>query len=308
MTSRARVPSLVAMRALRPVILLALLAALLAVVPAGASNTTTYQDSTGENPAAPDITTIVVSNDDTGTITFRINIPNRPQLTRDILVDMLLDTDANPATGDPDNLGADYAIDVFLGEVALFKWDGTGLTRTPGNPPAITLIYSWAGGVTIKISAAELGNTKKFGFGVVAVSGVVFDETTGNVDFTNAVADAAPAGIAGLYSYEVKIAPARVVFKSLTKTPANPKAGKTFTVRMAATRSDTGAPIVNGQVDCTAKAGAKGVKPKSEKFVGGQAVCIFTIPAGTTGKTLRGTITMIFEGKKLTRPFTAKIR
>jgi hypothetical protein len=295
------------MRALRPALGLAVLAALVAVLPAGAANTMTYQDSTGENPAAPDITTIVVSNDDTGMLTFQINIPNRPQLTRDILIDMLVDTDANPATGDPDNLGADYAIELFLGEVALFKWDGTALTRRAGDPPAVTLIYSWAGGVTIKISAAELGNTKKFGFGVIALSGVVFDETTGNTDFTNAVADAAPAGISGLYKYEVKLAPARIVFKTITMTPKTPKAGKTFTVRMAATRSDTKAAIVNGQVDCTARAGTKAVQPTSERFVGGQAACVFKVPAGTTGKTLRGTITMIFEGKRLTRPFSAKI-
>lgn len=295
------------MRALRGTLLIGLLAALMAVVPAGAANTVTFQDSTGENPAAPDITTIVVSNDDVGMLTFRINIPNRPQLTRDMLVEVLVDTDANPATGDPDNLGADYAIELFVGEVALFKWDGTALTRRAGDPPATSLIYSWAGGVTIKISAAELGNTKKFGFAVIALSGIVVDDVTGETNFDNAVADAAPAGAASVYPYQVKITPARLVFKSITKAPATPKAGKTFTVRMAATRSDTGAPIVNGRVDCTAKAGTRNVRPKSERFVGGQAVCVFTIPAGTTGKTLRGTIAMIFEGKKLTRPFGGKI-
>jgi hypothetical protein len=295
------------MRALRGTTVLGLLAVLFAVAPAGAANKVTYQDSTGEDPAAPDITTIVVSNDDAGMMTFRINIPNRAQLTRDMLVDMLLDTDANPATGDPDNLGADYAIELFLGEVALFKWDGTGLTRRAGDPPATTLIYSWSGGVTIKISAAELGNTKKFNFAVVAVSGIVVDETTGVPNFDNAVADAAPAATAGLYSYAVKIAPARLVFKSLTKAPATPKAGKTFTVRMSATRSDTGAAIVNGRVDCVAKAGARAVQPRSERFVGGQAVCVFKIPAGSAGKTLRGTITIVFEGKRLTRPFAGKI-
>jgi hypothetical protein len=31
------------------------------------------------------------------------------------------------------------------------------------------------------------------------------------------------------------------------------------------------------------------------------------IPAGTKGKTLRGTITIVFEGKRLVRPFSAKI-
>ncbi len=296
------------MRSLRPVLGLAVLAAVIAVAPAGAANTVTYQDSTGENPAAPDITTIVVSNNDAGMISFKINIPNRAQLTRDILVDMLLDTDANPATGDPDLLGADYAIELFQGEVVLFKWDGTGLTRRPGDPPATSLIYSWAGGVTINISAAELGNTKKFGFGVIALSGIVFNETTGEPDFTNAVSDVAPAASAGFYSYDVKVAPARVVFKSLKTAPTSPKAGKTFTVRMAATRSDTGAAIVNGRVDCVARAGARSVQPKSERFVGGQAVCVYTVPANASGKTLRGTITIVFEGKRLARPFSAKIR
>jgi len=296
------------MRSLRPVLGLAVLAAVFAVAPAGAANSVTYQDSTGENPAAPDITTIVASNDDAAMISFRINIPNRAQLTPDILVDMLLDTDANPATGDPDNLGADYAIELFRGEVALFKWDGTGLTRRLGDPPATTLIYQWSSGVSFKISASELGNTKKLGFGVVAVSGITFDPTTNEPDFANAVADAAPAGSAGLYSYDVKTAPARVVFKSLKTAPASPKAGGTFTVRMAATRSDTGAPIINGRVACTAKAGARSMRPTSARFVAGQAVCVFSVPRGSAGKTIRGTIKITFEGKTLTRPFSAKIR
>lgn len=295
------------MRALRPAALLAVLAAALAVGTAGAANSVTYQDSTGEDPAAPDITTTVVSNDDQGNLTFRINIPNRAQYTRDIVIDIFVNTDANATTGDPQLLGADYAIELFLGEVSLFKWDGTNFTRRPGDPPATTLIYSWSGGVTIRISAAELGNTKRFQFGTLAISGLVIDEATGNVDDTNAKSDVAPPFSSGLYTYDVKIAPARIVFKSLTMAPRAPKVGKTFTVRMAATRSDTNAAIVNGQVDCTARAGTKAVKPTSERFAGGQATCIFKIPADAKGKTLRGTITMIFEGKRLTRPFSAKI-
>jgi hypothetical protein len=287
--------------------LLGFLAALFTVVPAGASNTITFTDSSGEDPAAPDITTVVVSNDDAGLISFKINIPNRPQLSRDIAIDMFVDSDSNAATGDPQFLGADYVIELFLGEVSLFKWDGTDFTRRVGDPPATTLVYSWASGVTIKISATELGSTKKFGFDVLAVSGLVIDDATGNIDNTNAKSDVAPAPSAGLYRYEVKIAPARLVAKTLSTTPAKPKAGKSFTVRLAATRSDTGATIVNGELDCAAKAGSKALKPKSEKFIGGQAVCVFQIPAGTQGKTLRGTIKIVFEGKSLTRPFAGKI-
>jgi hypothetical protein len=298
------------MRALRYGLLLGIVT-LAAAVPAGASNTQTYQDSTGEglgDPAFPDITTIVVSNDDAGQISMRVNIPSKPQLTRDMAIVVGVDSDNNPATGDtdPGSLfpGSEYIIQLLLGEVILFKWDGADFRS---NTPQASLVYQYSNGaVTIKISAADLGNTKHLGFGVVAFSGLVIDDVTGNIDFANAKADIAP--VSGFYSYEVKVAPARLVFKKLSTAPNPPRAGKSFTVKMSATRSDTKATILGGEVDCKARAGSKALKPKSEKFVGGQAVCVFQIPAGTAGKTLRGTITITFEGRKLTRPFTATIR
>jgi hypothetical protein len=300
------------MRSLRPVLGLALLAAVIAVAPAGAANTTTYQDSVGEgagDPVFPDVTQIVVSNTDAGMVSFKISIPSRAEFARDLMIQMFVDSDNKATTGEP-GIGTDYALQLVRGEVALFKWDGsTNYSRTVGDPPATSLVYSWTGGVvTIQISAAELGRTKGFGFVLAALGGLVIDDVTGDIDDTNAKVDIAPAAGAGLFRYAVKVAPARVVFKSLKTAPASPKAGKTFTVRMAATRSDTGAAIVNGRVDCTAKAGARSVQPNSERFVGGQAVCVFTVPANAAGKTMRGTITIVFEGKRLARPFSAKIR
>jgi hypothetical protein len=295
------------MRSLRPVLALALVAAAIAVVPAGAANSVTYSDSTGE-PGVKDITTIVVSNDDKGIITFRINVPSLPVYTTDVDVDIYVDTDSNAATGATDLPGVDYVIQLFRGEINLYKWDGTDFTRRFGDPPATSLIYQWSNGVSIKISAAELGNAKKMQFFAGVISGIVFNETTGEPDFTNSVADFAPDLGRGFFTYDVKIAPARLVFKSLKTAPTSPKAGKTVTVRMAATRSDTGAAIVNGRVTCAAKAGTKRVAPKSARFAGGQATCVFTVPANASGKTLRGTIKIVFEGKTLTRPFSAKIR
>ena len=295
------------MPSLRRLLALGLLATACIAAPAGATNNQTYQDSTGENPAAPDITTIEVSNDDAGMITFKINIANRPQLTRDMLIALDVDTDANAATGDPETFGADYAMELFGGDIALFRWDGTNFTRRPGDPPSTSLIYQYANGVTIRISAAELGNTTKFGFHVIAISGIVVDEATGNVDFTNAAGDIAPAASAGLYQYEVKVAPARLVLKSLKTTPASPKAGKGYIVRMSATRSDTGAPISGGEVTCVARLGGKTLRAKSAGFVGGQAVCTFQLPRTAKGKVLRGTITITFEGRKLARPFGGKV-
>jgi hypothetical protein len=296
------------MRSLRPVLGLAILAAVFMVAPAGAANSVTYQDSTGEPGGVKDITTVVVSNDDKGMITFKLNVPSAPSYTVDVDVDIYVDTDNNANTGAVDIGGVDYVIQLFRGEINLYKWDGTDFTRRFGDPPATTLIYQWSNGVSIRISAAELGNAKTFKFFAGVISGITFNETTGEPDFTNSVADFAPDLGRGFYTYEVKVAPARVVFKSLKTAPASPKAGGTFTVRMAATRSDTGAPIINGRVTCTAKAGARTMRPNSARFVGGNAVCVFSVPRGTAGKTIRGTIKITFEGKSLTRPFSTKIR
>jgi hypothetical protein len=272
------------------------------------ANSVTYQDSVGEgggDPAVPDITTIVVANDDAGLITFTVNISNRTQYGRDSLALLFLDTDNNPSTGEP-GLGTDYVIQLLLGEVLLFKWDGTTYSRTFADPPQASLSYSWTGPLTIRISATELGNTTQFGFLVLVLTGLVVDEATGNIDDTNAKADVAPT--ASLYRYEVKIAPARLLAKKLTTSPNPARAGRAFLVRLTATRSDTGAQIVNGTVACKARIGTKAIKAKTQRFVAGQAACAFTIPAGTQGKRIRGTISIVFEGRKLTRPFTAPIR
>jgi len=269
-----------------------------------ASNTTTYTDSTGEDALGPDITTIVVSNDDAGTITFRINIPNRPQLTSDMALFMLLDTDANQATGDTTAFGADYVLQLLGGEVLLFKWDATAsdylLAATQSS-----LSYTWSGGATIRINASDLSNTRNLNFNVVALSGLVVDSTTGNVDFTNAHRDFAPT--VGLYPYQVKIGAPKLVVKSFTHSPATATAGKTLTLRLTAARSDTGAVLQGGQVVCVGRAGSVRLVAIVHRVTGGVAVCAFRIPKTAKGKTFRGSDTVVFEGQKATRSFTGKI-
>lgn len=278
----------------------------LSVPNAPAANTTTYTDSTGENPASPDITTIVVSNTDAGLITFRINMPNRPTLGQDMLVGIDVDTDNNAATGSED--GTDYAIEYFQGEAALFRWDGSNFTRRPGDPPFTSLVTSYQGGLTLNISAAELGNTKAFKFGVIVIGGVVIDPTTNDLDFSNAVADVAPAFGAGLYSYEVKITPPTLVVKSFRPTPARPTAGRPFTLRLVAARSDTGAVVQNGRVTCVGRLGNVRLRSTVQRVQGGAATCTWNIPPNARGKTFRGSVTVSFEGLKAAQSYTGKVR
>ena len=270
---------------------------------AAAANSTTFNDSVGEDPAAPDITTIVASNDDAATISIKINIPNRPQYAADIAVVMFLDSDANQATGDPESLGADYIIQLIQGEILLFKWDGSDFTISSTQA---SLSYAWAGGPTIRINASELSNTRKLLFDVTAVSGLVFDSQTGAIDCTNCKRDFAPT--IGFYQYDVKITPPTLVVRSLKPIPARPAAGRPFTLRLVAARSDTGAVVQNGRVTCVGRAGNVRLKAKVQRVQGGAATCTWNIPAGAKGKTFRGVVTISFEGLKATQSYTGKVR
>ncbi|MGH3110024.1 MAG: hypothetical protein ACRDQT_03780 [Gaiellaceae bacterium] len=277
--------------------------------PAGvAANSVTFQDSTGEDPAAPDITTVVVSNSDAGIVSFRINVANRPTFAQDMLVDVLINTDNNPATGSPDVAGADYAIQVFQGEAALFRWDGENFTRRPGDPTFTSLLFSYQNGITITISAAELGNTRRLGFVAQVISGIAADPTTGALDFTNAVADSAPAPGAGLYPYDVLIARPTLVVRRVTRTPVRPTAGRTFTLRMVTARSDTNAVLQNGRVRCVARAGNARLRAQLARVQRGAVVCTWRIPPKATGKRFRGSVTVVFEGLRASRSYSARIR
>lgn len=298
----------------RPSILLAIAVAVVALptIASGAlsgtnaptlvtANTTTYQDSTGEDPAAPDITTIVVSNDDAGLITFRINVPNRPQLARDVAAIMFLDSDSNQATGDPDNLGADYILQLILGEALLFKWDGADYTLSATQS---SLTNSWASGPTIRINASDLGNTRQLSFDVLVISGLVFDDVTGAIDATNAKRDFAPT--VGFYRYDVRITPPTLVVRRVTA--GVPTAGKAFTLRVVVARSDTGAVVQNGRVTCVGRVGTARLKAKVQRVVAGAATCTWNIPATAKGKRFRGSVAIVFEGLRASESFASRIR
>ena len=75
------------------------LAAATSALGRGSENNVTFPDAVSEDGAAPDITTVRVSNDDTGVITFRANVPNRPTLTDDMRVYVNVDADSDTTTG-----------------------------------------------------------------------------------------------------------------------------------------------------------------------------------------------------------------
>ena len=296
---------------MRKVFLLAALLALAAVPAAVAGsartdgNSQTFLDSTGENASAPDITSIVVSNDDSGLITFKLNIANRPALTGDMEIDLFLDTDANPATGDPQSDGADYAIVLVQGSVGLFRWNGTNYADASSQA---SLVYAYdASGATIKVKASDLGGTKKLNFSAVAASGVTVD-ASGNPNYANAVTDFAPDIGHGTYAYQV-LTTLKLSVSTFQTVPAAPKAGGTLAASLAAKENDTGGPVASrAAVACRATVGGAQVAVKSHAIANGVATCVWKLPASAKGKKLSGTVTVSLRGAKAAKSFSLNVR
>ncbi len=292
-------------------VLFALLGAVLVVMPAAAlgsashaaSNSKHFPDSTGEDRQAPDITSVDVSNTDAGLITFRINIANRPALTPDMAIFVIMNTDGKTSTGDSGFLGADYLIDFESAGIFLGKWNGTTFVDAPSQT---TLAASYdSKGATIKIGASDLGAPKVIKFAVETVSGIATD-ASGNPDVTNAHRDFAPNPGNDLSSYDVLTRVTLAPTAFLT-TPAPARAGARYTASLAATESDTAALVSRATVSCVAT--IKGVRISStSSLANGVASCFWTLPKKSRGETLVGAISVRIHGATLTKRFSSRIR
>jgi hypothetical protein len=294
------------------VALAAVLVALFALTPTGgassAANRVTFNDSTGEDPQGPDITTVVASNDDRGTLTWTINVPNRPTLTGDMAFLVFINSDANAATGDPQLFGSDYILQLIgpisgPAELGLFRWDGTDFTAS--GVVQSSLVFSYANGVTIRMNVSELGNARRLQFLVLALTGLVLGPD-GQLDDTNARFDAAPDAGRGMYAFDVRITPPRLIVRSYGVRPSPPRAGRPVSVFVTFARSD-GAPATAASVTCRATLGGRALPASGSSVSGRRATCRWALPGTARGQTIRGAVTVRSGGLRVSRPFTARV-
>ena len=299
------------MRLLAPTLVVALVVTASAAgsVSRGSANVETFRDAVGEDAAGPDITTVRVSNDDAGAIRFRIAIPNRPVLQDDMRLRILIDADANAATGLLD--GTDYYLlyDPLLQGHRDFRLmscettDGVGTCGSSGvNRP--TIPFSYSGGVSVTIDRSDLGSTNRFRFLTSILDDVAWVPGVG-WDFGNAHFDPAPDTDA--WSYEVILGPSRLLVQRFSTTPAKPVAGKTFVAKLKARRDDNGAFVTTGKVACSATVGRARLRVQRSGFAQGAAFCAWRVPEGSSGKSLLGSIGVTLSGKTAKKAFALKV-
>jgi TRAP-type C4-dicarboxylate transport system substrate-binding protein len=137
-----------------------------------------YRDAVGDGGSLPDIRRIDVTSTTRGRISFRVGLANFSKRTRTV-VDVWLDTDADPQTGNTSFEGADGAdslISVFLGlepssnpycaEITagggcFSKWTPSGWTAATASSARVSRT---AAGFTLSVNRRDLGNTEELNF------------------------------------------------------------------------------------------------------------------------------------------------
>ena len=248
----------------RMTVMLAVLAGVLALLVPAALADQTYDDPAADSGAAPDITSVAVTNDNTERVTFRIRFAQPGQLTTDTVVWLLIDLDRNSNTGGDRRRGAHDRLRRRVGLVLLRSWNGTALVRdTPANFQMLVQDAE----IEISIPRPNLGTTQAFDFWLYADK-YMGDEVTAE--------DSAPDGTAvWTYTFETKAVKLRA--QQPQGTPRFPVAGKRFVVSTFVFRETDGSRVTSGSVQCTARIAGKPLAAKPS-FAVGQPSCAMTVP------------------------------
>jgi hypothetical protein len=268
------------------------------------SNSEAFADPVGDSGNAPDVTSVVVSNDDAGTIYFRVSVANRSTLGADDLLAVTIDTDANAASGSND---FDFVLSFVSGHAGLVAWNGSAFMAA--SAPSLSGSFA-ASVLTVAINRSELNNTSGFYFGIAA-SG----------DGGTTTAEVAPDN--SLWHYQLSIGPPAAPSSTTTATQKSPgpshnspgltaislyvskaTAGQAFLIRLVVRRSDNQQPLDAGTVTCSATLASKPLRlaAKTEPH-SGISNCLWRLPTSARGKQLTGTITDTFDAAIVRRTF-----
>ncbi len=167
------------------------------------ANERTYVDERGEAVGAPDITNVIVSNDDSGLITFRLITPNRQRLTKDMRVRIWLTARGTTYFLLADPLPPNAGVGLFGCEER-----STGLVCFPTGSPSLRFRYVRGARFTFDLSEIGIGPVAgartPMGFWASIYSGVRYE---GRYDFTRVRIDRAPSRDGRSWTYLATFGP-----------------------------------------------------------------------------------------------------
>jgi len=254
------------------------------------SNAQTFVDPAGDSGNAADVTTVSVSNDDTGQITFTIAVPNRPTLSGTDFIGIDMETNGDPNDGSG---GYDVFVATDSDGTRMYSLAGGGFERIDSP----TVSSGFANGVlTLSFNKSDVGDSAQIAFRVWT-------------DTDNTFPEDAPDD--GLWTYQVAIGapvlpPPTVKLSESKPLVSVAAAGKRVTVSAVVLNNGSG---VKGAVACTARIGSKPLGgARRSATATGKTTCSWGLPAGAHGKRLTGTIGAAYGGKRISRPFAATVR
>lgn len=251
-----------------------------------------FPDPADDEDAAPDITSVRVSDAKSGWVTFAISTPNYAALPSEALLAVFIDADENARTGDA---GADVRLAIADRQAVLERWDPQARGWRPDTRPTRARVRSAANVVSADVHISELGNAPRFRFALLSA----------DVDAAAQAILAADFAPDDSSSFRYALANKPALTLTITRriiSSARPRAGEPFTVGLAVTRSDTRRPIASGSVTCKALVAGKKV-PAKGRVTGGVGRCTFGVPATARGAAVRGTITVRSGGKAVSASF-----
>jgi hypothetical protein len=238
-----------------------------------------------------------VTNDDTGQYLFDVGLA--APYSGSVGMSLYLDTDLNPATGDPQSLGAEYLIidDNAAQSFYFLMWDGTAWVDSPTNATVKDLLSTDNKHVLLSVNKSEIGNSTGFNFFLVSIEG----------DASDGHWDAAPSGTGSWqYKFQTPLKLALVAAKSFAV-----KAGGTWDLAVVVGRADTGGTVgPEGTLVCSATSGSTKLKLAGHSFISGgsgkptAAVCSFKVPKSLKHKVLHATVTVSYQGQTVKHSFT----
>jgi hypothetical protein len=262
----------------------------------GAAGTKSLADPAGDAGAGFDITSFAVSNDDAGTISFRVGLPAVTALPDNMALAILLDSDLDTAESNP----FDYGISLIRNSAVLFPITPAGV-GTAFIPRSLTTRFE-PGVVHASSPAARSAGRECCS----PRSGASRSRRTARPTPRPTRTSPPPRAC---WPTRSSCRPScwRAPRASRRAGPPRARAFRAGVFVRDVTFGVPGDLPKGGRVTCRFTIGGQKVTAARSLTPAGRATCAGAVPPGAAGRPLRGTVTYALNGAVLKRSFAATV-